>query len=409
MVKTLRGFLVPAVAKPVVLLAMGLSAATTTPAQSTTDLVAQLGSVEAQRREAAAWSLGAAPDASAIPALAKALKDPDEFVRLTAAWALRETGTPKALDLFYPLLVSQDLGGLVLKTLEGRYDPAAQKALVAAVERQPSVELRLRALKLLDENFTQALLPVFRAVAQGDDELLKIKALPALVRRRLLAKGDDLVPVFVSFLDHPDPAVRVEAIRGLQGFDDERVIELFEEAIADVDPKVHEAALGAFCALVDRGTLPTLERLYESASGPDRATILSSPPAEKWELMEPLYYKALEDPHREPRVALMRLLRYRYYSDPEALRVFFLAGAGDADPEVRRQAGGGLAALPSGSLDVLAHLASDDEAMVRAEVLGELIQRERRDAKGLIGAAVRDTQPSVRLLVVEGLVRLMST
>jgi HEAT repeat protein len=215
--------------------------------------------------------------------------------------------------------------------------------------------------------------------------------------------------VFVSFLGHPDATVRVEAIRGLRGFDDERVIELFEEAIADADPRVHEAALRAFCALVDRATLRTLERLYEKAEGPDRATILSAPPAEKWKLMEPLYRRALSDPSPEPRVALMRLLRYRYYPDPEMLRPYFVAGAVDAEPEVRRQAGGGLAALPAGSLDVLARLVTDEEASVRAEVLEGLIGRERRDAKDLVRGAVGDAEPSVRLLAVEGLVRLMST
>jgi epoxyqueuosine reductase len=44
----------------------------------------------------AAVALGNARDASAIPSLAEALRDPDPLVRSHAAWALGQIGGPKA-------------------------------------------------------------------------------------------------------------------------------------------------------------------------------------------------------------------------------------------------------------------------------------------------------------------------
>jgi len=128
--------------------------------------------------------------------------------------------------------------------------------------------VRVKAFELLDKNFTPELLPVFQSVAAGEDGMLKLKAL-LLTKRKLLSRGDDLVPIFVSFLHHADPRVRVQAIWGLRGFHDERVTELLGEAIADKDPQVHEAALSAYGGAAGEREIARLARLGRDA-GPGR-------------------------------------------------------------------------------------------------------------------------------------------
>jgi len=383
------------------ILCLGALAAATGARAGTPDLVAQLASPDAQVREAAAWSLGAAPDAAAVPALAKALADADRGVRLTSAWALNEIGTPEAMRSLYRLLAGTDaeLAVLVLKTLEAKYDPGAQEVVVRAMNGHPSPEVRIAAFNLLDKNFSDDLLPAFRAVAEGKDPTLTLKALPILVRRKLLSSGDELIPIFVGFLGHADPKVRAEAVRGLRSFEDERVRELLENALADRDPEVHRSALSALASMVDRQSFPQLVKLYDGGTAKDRATILASVSLDRRELMEPLYRKALGDRFAEPRRILMGILRY---NEGDWLLPYYEQGARDADAEVRADAAAGLAKHPAASWATLSALAKDRAAAVRVEVLKALAERGDAAAREIFAGAAADPDAEIRVLAAQG-------
>ena len=392
-------------------LVVSLAWAATAAPETTAEAVARLGSADAREREAAAWTLGALADPVTAPRLVPHLSDPDRDVRLTAAWALSQIGTPAAMAAVGPLLFEgdEDLARFVLAAFTTRYGPEAEAALVRAVQRHPSPAVRVKALELLDKNFTPELLPVFQSVAEGPDGLLKLKALPILVRRKALARGDDLVPLFAGFVGHADPKVRLAAIQGLRGFEDERVLELLEQAIADKDPAVHAAALSAFGSMAGEREIKRLFRLYTTATPADRARIVTAVPAERWLAMQPIYAKAQVDAQPEPRRALVRAMRYRFHPDPEVTRPFLMKGAQDVDTEVRAVSAGGLASLPSPPMDVLRTLVRDKAPRVRADLVEALAAREDGNGGEVLEIAVGDADADVQLLAIEGVAKTVES
>lgn len=386
--------------------AIGLAAAAP-PAtgQTVAALTAQLKSADARQREEAAWTLATYGDASAIPALGAALDDAEPAVRASAAFTLSVIAPAQTVRQWGGLLLSDDepdIREFVMRTLEGAYDPAADELLQQVARTHPDPEMRARSLALLDENFAPDMLPFFQSIAEGDDDLLKVKALPVLVKKRLLAESDELLPVFVSFLHHSDANVRREAVRGLRGVDDERALELLEEASADADAGVRNAALAGYSRGVDRLSMPRLLELYDDADGGGRASIVGFLPFGNWELIQPLVERALTDPLPEPRGRLMREFRE---ARSEAFRPYLEKGATDSDAGVRLEAGRGLAAYPSGSIEILARLAADPSTEVRSAVLEALVPRGDPEAFDIFAAAMGREKGDLRLVAIDGLLR----
>jgi HEAT repeat protein len=378
-------------------------------AQTVGALTAQLESADGHRREEAAWLLATYGDASAIPALSAALDDHEAGVRVTAAFTLSVMAPAETMRLWGGLLLSDEeplIHEFVLRTLEGGYDPAADELLMRVARSHPDPEIRMRALLLLEKNFTPQMLPFFQSIAEGDDDLLKVKALPVLVKKRLFAEGDELLPLFVSFLGHSDPTVRREAVRGLRGVDDERVLELLQEAAGDPDEGVRNAALAGCSRAVDRLSLPRLLEMYDAADGSGRASIAGFLPLDDWELVGPLVDKAVADPLPSPRRRVMRRFRK---AGGESLRSYLEEGARDADPAVRIEAGRGLAAYSSGSVEHLARLASDPSPEVREAVLEALTSRGDPETLNIFVGAAGKEEVQLRLLAVEGIVKCGSS
>ncbi len=363
------------------------------------DTLTRLEHTHPQQREAAAWDLGVTAEPASVGALEAALTDPDPGVRRGAAWALSEIATPEALAAVYGLLVTsdEDAARFALRLLETSHEETVQPLLLRALEEHPSSAIRLRTLTLLDQHFTPEMLTAFQDIAEGSDDALKVRALPILVKHRLLSESDDLIPTFVRFLRHPDPAVREDAIRGLRGFQDEAVRELLEDAIADPDPEVHEAALSALASMVDELSLPQLVRLYDAGTGPDRATIIGSVSLDRRELMQPIYERALIDPHPEPRRCLMGIASFNY--DPWVIPVL-RKGASDPEASIRRHAAGELARQADAPRDILLRLVRDEAPFVRASLLEALAKNCQPAAPEIVTAAAGDPEAEVRLLAI---------
>lgn len=378
-------------------------------ARPVAELLADLGSPDPVQREAAAWSLGAAADPTAAAALTKALGDKEKAVRLTAAWALSEIGTPEALKTVYALLATdkdEDMGVFVTSLLGTKFNPEAKEMLVRALRSHSSPAVRVKALELLDKNWSDELLPAFQSVIDGADGALAMKALPLLVKRKGLSSSDELLPSFVRFLGHADPKLRQEAVRGIRGFEDERVRELLERAISDKDPEVHESALSALASMVDRQSFPQLVKLYDAGSAKDRATILGSVSLDRYELMEPLYRKAIADRLVEPRRYLIGILRDHvggWLLPADWLLPYLVAGAKDADAPVRADAAAGLAKHPRAPADALQALAKDKQPAVRAELLKALVERRSEDVRDIVLGGAGDAEADLRALAAEAI------
>jgi HEAT repeat protein/S1-C subfamily serine protease/DNA-directed RNA polymerase subunit RPC12/RpoP len=230
--------------------ASGAAAASQVPAL----IRALTGHKDPAERARAAQILGEiGPEARlAVPELIKALNDPSDLLRRSAAEALAKTGPPNKQDL---ALLRQTLKA---KTLEGRLYAAAALGNLGADARPAAPDL-LEALKEADAdtNVRQAAAralgkidareqaqPGLQAALDDADKEVRVAAGEALAALCLASGGN--VPGLLGMLKHKDGEVRAHAARALAklGRDAKPALaDLIKAVKEDKDKQVLKAAL----------------------------------------------------------------------------------------------------------------------------------------------------------------------
>ena len=195
-----------------------------------------------QVRAAAVWALGGGEPN---------LEDPVPIVRAAAAEALQGrahdlSGSTKAR---LALMLTDDAPGVraaAAKTLAASDDPHALRPLLAAFERWREPALVRALARIGGPEATTALITFIGSRGPSVESELLVIALDALSQLGDRALASEVLP----FIGHPDPRVRLAAVRAAGSIGgDERLLELVEERRFDYALEVREASNRALAEL----------------------------------------------------------------------------------------------------------------------------------------------------------------
>ncbi|HWQ03105.1 MAG TPA: peptidylprolyl isomerase [Candidatus Nitrosotenuis sp.] len=238
------------------------------------ELAALLQSPDAKTRRRAALAAGRIGNARAVPLLAELLaRDPDESVRVMAAFALGETEAPAALRPLLDALkphappvlrarIVEAIGkcAAALPESAAALKAEAGAAILGTLEEERAKETPDRDTVLLA--LTAALRarpansgPALAAFLTSPDPRVRADAANAIARLRL----KDSVATLRKLLDDTDPIVRANAARALGAAEDRESVEaLLRLATGDADPRVRVSAIRALAAIKDAQAASTL-------------------------------------------------------------------------------------------------------------------------------------------------------
>lgn len=233
---------------------------------------------------------------------------------------------------------------------------------------------------------------------------------PAVRRIAVLQIADyaeEYPRLFVAAARDPDPGVRLEAARALEGNPDAAAVEALVDLLADPEEEVVDAAAESLAEILDPAAGPVLLKRLPAQMGQGRAAILAA--LKKLRQPQALVpaLESLEDTRPSVRREAVGVLAY--LKDPAALPALTHRASADPDPEVRRAAAGALSFAAADSvLPALAAALGDADWQVRQEAavtLGKLLLPG--SAAGLI-AALADSAWEVRLKAAQALGRLQA-
>lgn len=235
-------------------------------AESTSDadlerFVAQLRSNDVTVRSDAAHHLGKLGDERAVPALAEALSDPDEYVRKSAVAALRRIGGTSTMEALRAALGDRS-EQVVLQAVNGLRDmrdkDAVEPLIRVLARRERSLQLAAtEALVRIGGDAVPALLEAFK------DRTLRRKIGNQVWKILVDMEGKAIDPLLAVLADE-NQYVRLTAISVLGRIGDKRVAVPLVELFLD-DARMQEAVVTTLGRLEERGVLeipsgPTVDR-----------------------------------------------------------------------------------------------------------------------------------------------------
>jgi len=175
--------------------------------QATPTLQEALSDNDTNVRLYAAYALGEIKDAKSVDALVRALGDPEWIVRDQAAWALREIHDSKIAEPLVAALKAKDADVAHITWILRHLGDAQTAVQLAALLEDPIAETRMRAMNAMAE-----------------------------------LGGPDAIDCLIDALEDSDPGVRCYAVAALLETGDRRVKEPLEKAAArEQDASVREA------------------------------------------------------------------------------------------------------------------------------------------------------------------------
>ena len=345
-------------------------------------LAEELASPDLERRRKAVyalWNLGK-ESRPAIPALARALRDDDEYVRTTADKVLATFGmtkAPGALEVAVPQLAEalSDERVEVRRLAAGALwrmgwlsqpppHPSLSPALVRALDDlDPLVRALAAAVVANIATAVPDTIPALRRRATDVDKDVRAGVL------RALAAGpghSDALDLFIAATKDPEPTVREAAAAGLGvwGPKARAAVPALTAALDDGDARVRQAAVGAFFEL--SGAAPAPEAV------PKLLPFLGMP---------------------EPAVRMAAAAALGAIGDPRALEPLVQRASDDVDASVRAQAADALGAMgPEGveGADTLVTALGDTDALVVASAVRAL---------GLLAPLAPEAEPALRRML----------
>ncbi|HEX2722541.1 MAG TPA: M56 family metallopeptidase [Gemmatimonadaceae bacterium] len=170
---------------------------------------------DASVREMAAWALADAREGSvAVGALSVGLRDSNEKVRATSAWALGSLGDRDGVSALSAAL-SDPSRSVRMRALWaiGSIEPKQVPAQAVAMLRDPSPEARELAAWVLYQAEDPATAPALNAALKAESN----KELQIAYIRALAAMGEKSVDAIRGLLTSSDPKIKSIAIRALAG------------------------------------------------------------------------------------------------------------------------------------------------------------------------------------------------
>lgn len=327
---------------------------------------------EGDRPEQAREVLSKFANAGARELIAELLLHPSDAVRLAVVAAVRRTGRR---DLSRELIraAGEDTDPTVrasafdtLRVLNHR--AAVPAALGGLTDTDESV--RTEAISLLGDLGTSAVIPDVRARTSDPEAGVRAAAARALGLLRATESAADLE----RLLRDPSPAVRVATAEGIADSGLAPLAPAVADCLGDSDDRVRITAARALARLGGNSQVPALVRAFKGASPELRAAVATAvavlAPAQLDSLMESL----------------------RAEGAGPAERIAFARALSDAPV--------------AGSRGVLAQLARDPEAEVRARAIAAIGRLGGADAKGLVREALADPADAVRAAALTAVIRL---
>lgn len=184
-------------------------------------------------KRAAVRSLAETKSARAQPRLLEiARTDPNKDLRRQAIRVLGERGESAIDDLIklYDTEQVVEVRRTALQSLAEIKNTRVEDKLFDVAGRDPSVELRRQAIRLLGERVGKRAFEFLSATAQSPDgnTEVQVQAVRAISQRR----SEESVPILIKIArSHPNQLVRKQAIRSLGESGDPRAIEFFREVL----------------------------------------------------------------------------------------------------------------------------------------------------------------------------------
>ena len=205
------------------------------------DFIAMLTSDNAGERRNAAWMLGRQRDPLPVPALIKALNDPDHDVKVRVIETLGNLRDERAIMPLISALGddSVEIRAQVIKALGQHKDFRALPSIIPFLG-DSSPEMRAAAAQALAELPDQTALQPLLGVFLGDEQ----QVVRYLARQALLKiGGETLLNAMLMVIggEHP-PQVTIEILETLAGLHDKRAVPAIEPLIAHEDEFVAETA-----------------------------------------------------------------------------------------------------------------------------------------------------------------------
>ena len=207
-------------------------------------LIETLSDANVNVRLVAVQSLGQLEDPRAIAALAKALKeDTDARVREAAAHSLGEIDDTRAVPHLLEALKTERVAAVkahIVDALKEIDDPQAVSA-VAALARDPSIQVRRAVASALGEFEDPAAIPALTSMVRDEDREVRQYVADALGNFDNPSTMEALT-ILARDVHHD---VRQEAISGLGDLEDIRALSTFIAALKDPHPDVRQQAADA--------------------------------------------------------------------------------------------------------------------------------------------------------------------
>jgi len=233
------------------------------------DLVRRLLDPQFEVQEAAGKALQQMGDES-IPALTEALRSKHDGLRKVALDALSRSG-PKGVPIIITLLKKDENTFIRANAADalGSVQPATTEIIQALVRALSDLEESVRgsaadSLGRLGMASREAIRPLFNASREDKDALARKKASDALFQIASSTKETSVAVAeeFGTLMTQSDPAVRLEAIHGLENVGAAGLPFLIQ-ALSDTDNAVSIEAGNAIVAC-GQEALPALEPLKQS-------------------------------------------------------------------------------------------------------------------------------------------------
>ena len=262
--------------------------------------------------------------------------DADERLRERSVEALGtlDDPPPAVVDVLFARFARD---GSAVRALAGR-------ALEAVARRSPrEVHARLHALLGdADEAVRRSAVAMLVAGADADavvtEILLRARSMPGWARSGLLATlraaGDDVLQAAVKLLEHPDEAVRSEALQVCEQSSDPRLLAPLVRLLGDADGWVRLTACEALGRLKDeRAVGPLVDALQDPEA---RWAAIDALGAVGGESALRALVELVNDPRPEVRVEVIRACARS--DDPRLVRLFERVMETDEDDGVRARA-----------------------------------------------------------------------
>lgn len=291
--------------------------------------VARLRSHDVTVRSDAAHQLGKLADERAVPALAQALEDADEYVRKSVVMALRRIGGPAAMEALRVALGDRS-EQVVLQAVNGLRDMRDKGAV------EPLIRVLARRERSLQLASTDALVRIGGDAVGPLMEAFKDRNLRRRIGNQvwkiLVDMGSRAIDPLLEMMTDENQYVRLTSISVLGRIGDKRVVGPMVNLFLD-DPRMQEAVVTTLARLEERGVL-------EHPAGVDREITLPRDVLDALTARQrPEVVKSLQDALENPSPKVRRFaMRALFTLLGEGALDHLVKALGDEDVDVKRLA-----------------------------------------------------------------------